>query len=117
MSLRKSPTRTPAFLAANRRNAKKSTGPKSPLGKAWSRWNRLRTGMRSPQYLRFIKAMQQAPPGEVGLAARDELLKIPILHPVYHRALELWTRVERELIAEYRQRAARYRRFKRKYRQ
>ncbi len=117
MSLRKSPTRTPTLLAANRRNAKKSTGPKSPLGKAWSRWNRLRTGMRSPQFLRFIKAMQEAPPGQVGLAARDELLKMPIFHPVYHRALEIWMEVERQLIEEYDQRAARFKRFKRKYRQ
>ena len=34
MSLRKSPSRTQAFLAANRANAQKSTGPRTPEGKA-----------------------------------------------------------------------------------
>ncbi len=34
MPLRKSPVRTPALLAANRANAQKSTGPRSPQGKA-----------------------------------------------------------------------------------
>ena len=33
MSLRKSPRRTGAFLAANRRNSRKSTGPRTELGK------------------------------------------------------------------------------------
>jgi len=37
MSLRKSPTRTEAFLAANRANARKSTGPRTDLPpKNWS---------------------------------------------------------------------------------
>ena len=30
---------TPAQIAANRRNARKSTGPRTPQGKAWSRRN------------------------------------------------------------------------------
>jgi hypothetical protein len=34
MPLRKSPVRTPALLAANRANARKSTGPRTPRGKA-----------------------------------------------------------------------------------
>ena len=44
MSLRKSPTRTPAFLEAIRRNAQKSTGPWTVRGKAQSCLNRLKTG-------------------------------------------------------------------------
>ena len=47
MSLRKSPTRTPAFLEAIRRNAQKSTGPWTVQGKAQSCLNRLKTGEHS----------------------------------------------------------------------
>jgi len=42
--LRKSPTRTEAFLAANRRNAQKCTGPKTPEGKARVSLNGLKHG-------------------------------------------------------------------------
>ncbi|HME01261.1 MAG TPA: hypothetical protein VKM93_28600 [Terriglobia bacterium] len=42
--LRKSPTRTEAFLAANRRNAQKCTGPRTPEGKARSSLNALKNG-------------------------------------------------------------------------
>jgi hypothetical protein len=44
MSLRKSPTRTPAFLGANRRNAQKCTGPRTAEGKARSALNALKHG-------------------------------------------------------------------------
>jgi hypothetical protein len=44
MSLRKSPRRTRALLAANRRNARKSTGPRTATGKRHSAWNAMRHG-------------------------------------------------------------------------
>ncbi len=52
--LRKSPARTEAFLAANRRNAQKCTGPRTPEGKARSSLNGLKHGryaQRLPQTL------------------------------------------------------------------
>jgi hypothetical protein len=56
MSLRKSRTLTPALLASNRRNAKKSTGPRTAQGKAWSRLNRLRNEWRCvPVYILLKK--------------------------------------------------------------
>ena len=47
MSLRKSPVRTPALLAANRANALKCTGPRTPEGKARVALNRLKHGRRA----------------------------------------------------------------------
>jgi len=44
MSLRKSPVRTPAFLAACRANAQKSTGPRTPRGKGQIVLNALKHG-------------------------------------------------------------------------
>ena len=61
MSLRKSPRLTPAFLAANRRNAQKSTGPRTAGGKARARLNRLRHGRRSPLFTRFRTALRENP--------------------------------------------------------
>jgi len=42
--LRKSPVRTLAFLAANRSNAQRYTGPRTPAGKARSSLNALKHG-------------------------------------------------------------------------
>jgi len=44
MSLRKEPRRTPQLLAAARRNARRSTGPRSPAGKRNSKLNALKHG-------------------------------------------------------------------------
>ena len=46
MPLRKPPRRTPALLAANRDNCRKSTGPRTPSGKLRSSWNSVRHGSR-----------------------------------------------------------------------
>ena len=59
MSLRRSPHRTPAFLAADRANSVKSTGPRAPEGKLRSgaslkcRFGRLLTGPGQGQRLRL----------------------------------------------------------------
>ncbi len=47
MPLRKSPTRTPALLAALRANSRKSTGPRTPCGKARVALNALKHGRRA----------------------------------------------------------------------
>ena len=47
MSLRKSPVRTPALLAANRANAKKSTGARTTQGKGRTALNTLKHGRRA----------------------------------------------------------------------
>ena len=102
MSLRKSPTLTPALLAANRRNAQKSTGPRTARGKAWSRLNRLRHGGRSPQFHDFFNALHHAPPGpaRVALVARTLLASQPVQHPLFLEMAELCLQAEQDLCPE-----------------
>jgi hypothetical protein len=50
MSLRKRPTMTPALVAANRRNAQKSTGPRTEAGKRRVMLNGLKHGLRSRSF-------------------------------------------------------------------
>lgn len=71
-------------IAANRRNAKKSTGPRTPAGLAVSRFNALRSGLRvSTEYLpaeswqrlleirrRFLHEWQPQTPDRRRLVAR-----------------------------------------------
>ncbi|HMD97234.1 MAG TPA: hypothetical protein VKM93_07915 [Terriglobia bacterium] len=54
--LRKSPTRTEAFLAANRRNAQKCTGPRTPEGKARGSLNGLKNGRYAEQLPEKLEA-------------------------------------------------------------
>lgn len=83
MSLRKSPTLTPALLAANRRNASKSTGPRTAQGKAWSRLNGFRYGRRSHHFMGFINALMDAPPGMVNVVAQRLLAEDYAAHPMF----------------------------------
>lgn len=64
MSLRKSPTRTTAFLAACRSNARKSTGPRTAAGKARTRLNALQHG-------RYCRKLHRLLPE--GLSVRNRL--------------------------------------------
>jgi hypothetical protein len=61
---------SPARIAANRRNAQKSTGPKTPQGKTMSSWNSTRHGLLSKrlpflfgrskkQFSRLLRSLQQ----------------------------------------------------------
>ena len=104
MSLRKSPTLTPALLAANRTNAKKSTGPRTVRGKAWSRLNRLRHGARSPEYINFLTALLAAPPGRMEVTARALLTSQQAQHPLFLEFAELAIQAEIEICEESRRR-------------
>jgi hypothetical protein len=107
MSLRKSPILTPALLASNRRNAKKSTGPRTARGKAWSRLNHLRHGTRSPEYIKFLEALLDAPAGRVGVTAQALLSSKPVLHPLFVELAELSVQTEIDICEESRWRRAR----------
>ena len=69
----KSPTRTAAFLAANRRNALKSTGPRTARGKARSCLNNLKHG-------RYAKRLPEklAAAGDQGGAALCQKVRAEI---------------------------------------
>ena len=100
MSLRMSPTLTPALLAANRRNAQKSTGPRTERGKNWSRVNRLRSGMRSRSFRRMMDAVLAAMPGEVRQTARALLPPHLARHPLYIDFVEEIVETDLQLSAE-----------------
>ena len=56
----KSPTRTPALLAANRANAQKSTGPRTPGGKNRVALSALRHGVHAPDFLSALGKSSRA---------------------------------------------------------
>jgi len=88
MSLRKSPTMTPARLQANRRNAQKSTGPRTARGKAQSRMNSLKNAGFSPLFRKALENFLDAPPGAGYKAALATLTPEQAAHPVFARELE-----------------------------
>jgi len=89
LSLRKSPTRTPAFLEANRRNAQMSTGPYTRRGKAQSCLNRLKTGERSRVYRPLWLGLLHAPPCAVERTARALLTREQAAHPLFAEFVDL----------------------------
>jgi len=94
MSLRKSPTLTPALLASNRANARKSTGPRTARGKAWSRLNHLKSGARSPEYISFFEALLNAPPCRMRVTAEALLGSKLAQHPLYKEAAAMAIQAE-----------------------
>ena len=94
MSLRKSPTRTPALLAANRRNAQKSTGPRTKRGKALSRMNALRTGHRSRLRMNLWLTVLCASPTDLEALARMVLTSEMALNPILRETAETFLEVE-----------------------
>jgi len=100
VSLRKSPTLSPALLDSNRRNAMKSTGPRTARGRAWSRLNHFRHGMRSPEYINFFKALHDAPLGEVGMTADTLLSSQQVIHPLFMEIAEAGVQADIEICKE-----------------
>jgi len=109
MSLRKNPM-TPARLAANRRNAKQSTGPRTPRGKSQSRLNGLRNGGRSRLYLELFRALADAPPGAILRTARSVLTPAQATHPLFAEAVQIFCQSELEVRERYGKLPARRRR-------
>ena len=101
MSLRKSPM-TPARLEANRRNAQKSTGPRTARGKSQSRLNRLRGGDRSRLYIDLLKALMDAPPCRVLETAQAILTPAEMSHPLFAKLVRMFCEAEAGVIAHYR---------------
>jgi hypothetical protein len=89
MSLRKSPTLTPGLLEACRRNAQKSTGPRTARGKANMRMNALREGNRSRLSRGFAEALLDAPPSGVERVVRDFLTPDLAWHKLFAQLAEI----------------------------
>jgi len=91
---------TPARLAANQRNARKSTGPRTARGKAFSRMNGLRTGSRSPLYRDLFLALHDAPPGvSVDCVVKMFLTPEQASHPLFADLIGVAHDVERRMSA------------------
>jgi hypothetical protein len=102
VSLRKSPTLTPALLAAHRSNAKQSTGPHTARGKAWSRLNHLKTGSESPAYRNFLDILMNAPPGQMTPVAEALRRGLEVPHPRFGELAELAVQAEIDICADAR---------------
>ena len=97
MSLLKPRVITPARRAAHRRNAQKSTGPRTARGKAQSRLNGLRHGFCSPAYRKFRLALLEAPPGyPVASTVCAMLTPQESCHPVYADLIDVHFEMEME---------------------
>ena len=83
MSLLKPRLPSPARIAANRRNARKSTGPRTARGKAQSRLNRLRNGSRSRLYQDLLWEFMDAPPAAVARTAGRTITPELAGHPLF----------------------------------
>lgn len=107
MSLRKSPTMTPARLEANRRNAQKSTGPRTARGKGQSRMKSLRTGPRSAVYEDIFLTLLDAPPSSVDRVARAILTPEQAAHPLFAETVEMFRQAEIAVAEQFRWQFAR----------
>ncbi len=110
MPLRKSPTLTPAMLEANRRNARKLTGPRTARGKAQTRMNALRSGERSAIYQNLKLGLLFALPGRVVEWAHALLTPEMALHPLLREEAEIIIQAEREVSEHFHHLCARHER-------
>ena len=102
MSLLKARASSPARIAASRRNAQKSTGPRSPRGKAQSRLNSLRNGARSRLYQGLMRKLMDAPPGKVAQTARAVMTPELAAHPLFAQLAWIFCQAEVEVALSFR---------------
>jgi len=102
MSLLKPLVSSPAKIAANHRNARKSTGPRSARGKAQSRLNRLRNGARSRLYQDLMWNLMDAPPGAVARTARAAMTPELAAHPLFAELAQIFCQAEVEVGLKWR---------------
>jgi hypothetical protein len=100
MSPCKSPTLAPARIEANRRNAKKSTGPRTARGKSQSQINSLRTGGRSALHQNFFLLLLDAPPCSVDRVARALRTPEQAAHPMFRETVKMFSRAESDVVAQ-----------------
>jgi len=101
MLLRRSPM-TPARLEANRRNARKSTGPRTVRGKSQSRMNGLRNGGRSRLYNDLLLALLDAPPCAIVQTAQAALTPAQAAHPLFAELVQIFRLAENDVALRYR---------------
>jgi hypothetical protein len=99
---------TPARLEANRRNAQKSTGPRTARGKAQSRMNSLRTGGRSRFTHDLNRALFDALPCSVDQVAGALLTPEQAAHPLFSAAVDTFRQAEIEVVWEQKRISARF---------
>jgi hypothetical protein len=102
MSLRKSPPMTPARIEANRRNARKSTGPRTTRGKAQARLNGLGKGPRSRFYHDFMMLLMETPPDELERTAREILTPQEADSRLFKGLIRMIHQADSELVMELR---------------
>ena len=95
MSLLEPRVSSPAQIAANRRNARESTGPRSAPGKAQSWLNRLRDGSRSRLYQ--DRKLMDAPPAAVARTVRAALAPELAAHPLFAELAQTFCRAKAEV--------------------
>jgi hypothetical protein len=99
MSLLKRRIMTPARVAASRRNALKSTGPRTPRGKAQSLMNLLWGRGSLSAYQNLWRALVEAPPGGVDEAVRAVLTPEQYAHPKFAELVDIFRQADREVAA------------------
>jgi len=97
MSLRKPDGLSPARLAANRRKARQSTGPRSARGKAQSRLNRLRDGSRSRLYQDLRWPLMDARPAAVARTAWGTMTPELARHPLFADLGQIFCQADAEV--------------------
>ena len=108
MSLMKPRLMTAARIAASRRNALQSTGPRTARGKAQSSLNGLRSGRYSRTCQDLWEAFVAAAPGEVSRALASRLTPQQALHPCLTEVLKVFIEAEDSLCGKKGKRAARH---------